>query len=184
MQFKILAVALLGSTALAQAPPAPTAPPTPDQFASAVGQLISSYIPASVLIPLGSAVQSAASAAGLTGNIQDILSTALAGTAPPTWLAAIPTQYQPNLASLESAISALKSSAISAVGPSSPSGAPSGSGNATTGSVGSTAKTGTTIAPTKSTGPTTSTSSGAAIPAAVVPGAAGIFGLLGVILAL
>ncbi|KAH0565232.1 hypothetical protein GP486_001376 [Trichoglossum hirsutum] len=188
MQFKILAVALLGSTALAQQSPAPTAPPTPDQFASAVAALVASYIPSSVLIPLGSAVQSAANAAGITGNIQDILNQALTGTAPPPWLTAIPSQYQPNILSLESAISQLKASVLTAAGSAAPSGAPTNSLNATSGSAGpskgSAGKTGTTIAPTSSRSPTSSSSSAAAMPAVVVPGAAGIFGILGVIFAL
>ncbi|KAI9867244.1 MAG: hypothetical protein M1813_009522 [Trichoglossum hirsutum] len=90
-----------------------TAPLSPDAFSSAVAALISSYIPASVLIPIANAIQSAASAAGTTGDIQDILITALAGTAPPTWLTAIPTEYQSPFADLESAISSLKSGVIS-----------------------------------------------------------------------
>jgi hypothetical protein len=175
MQFKFLAIALLSSTVLAQNPPAPTTPPSPE-FEAAVSALIASYIPSSILIPLGAAVQSAASAAGVTGSLPDIIDSALGAPTPPTWLTAIPTEFQSNIAALETAIESLKAGATMTAAPSS--GATSAaSGNGTT--LHTTSK-----APTPTSAPSSSSSSAAAMPAMIVPGAAGILGLIGVAFAL
>lgn len=80
----------------------------PAEFTSAVNVLISQYIPPSVGLPLGAAVQSAASANGETGDINAIVNSALAAPTPPPYLSAIPTEYQPNVAALQSAISSLR----------------------------------------------------------------------------
>jgi len=80
----------------------------PAQFSSAAEQLISLYIPQSVAVPLGVAIQSAASTAGVTGDINSIVQSALTAATPPAFLSAVPTQYKPNIVSLESAISALR----------------------------------------------------------------------------
>jgi hypothetical protein len=81
------------------------------EFSSAANQLVSLYIPASVAVPLGVAVQSAASAQGITGDINSIVQSALTATSAPSFLTAIPSQYQSNIVSLESAISALRGAA-------------------------------------------------------------------------
>jgi hypothetical protein len=124
-----------GRTSTAASSAAITLAPSAAAFESAVAGLISSYIPSSVLIPLGSAVQSAAAAAGITGALTDIINSALAAPTPPPWITALPAAYQSNIQALESAISALKSSEALA-----PSGAPSPSSNATTSAVSLTSK--------------------------------------------
>ncbi|KAJ9647957.1 hypothetical protein H2201_001324 [Coniosporium apollinis] len=80
-------------------------------FSSAAGQLISLYIPPSV----ASAIYSAASAASVTGDPNSIIQSALTATASPTWLTAVPTEYQPNLNSLDSEISALRGAAATGI---------------------------------------------------------------------
>ncbi|KAI9850406.1 MAG: hypothetical protein M1830_007027 [Pleopsidium flavum] len=107
MQSLILSAALLGSTVLAQGDPASISA----QFSSAANQIISLYIPQSLAVPFGVAIQSAASAASVTGDINSIVESALTAETPPPFLTAIPTVYQSNLMSLESAISALRGAA-------------------------------------------------------------------------
>ncbi|KAH0542736.1 hypothetical protein FGG08_002875 [Glutinoglossum americanum] len=184
MQFKILAVALLSSTVLADttAAPAPTAPPPSPEFEAAVSALIASYIPSSILIPLGAAVQSAAAAAGVTGALPDIIESALGAPAPPTWLTAIPTEYQSNIAALESAIESLKEGVTATAAPSSGITSPA-SGNGTTLHTTKGGPTPTATG-TASAAASSSSSSAAAMPAVIVPGAAGILGLLGFAFAL
>ncbi|MCJ1364061.1 hypothetical protein MMC16_003170 [Acarospora aff. strigata] len=111
MQSLVLSAALFASSALAhpnlqdrQIDPASISA----QFSSAANQLISLYIPQSLAVPFGIAVQSAASAASVTGDINSIVESALTAATPPPFLTALPTQYSSNLVSLESAISALR----------------------------------------------------------------------------
>lgn len=87
----------------------------PAQFSSAVNNLIAAYIPANVALPIGAALQSAASAAGQSGDLSAIVQSALAAETPPPYLTAIPSQYQPNIQSLGSAISELRGVASSGI---------------------------------------------------------------------
>lgn len=73
-------------------------------FSSAAAQLISLYIPPSV----ASAIASAAAAATVTGDPASIVQDALTATSPPPWLSAVPSEYAPNLSSLDSAVEALR----------------------------------------------------------------------------
>lgn len=73
-----------------------------------MSQLVGVYIPSQAAGPIQSAIQSAASESGVTGDFSSILNSALAESTPPDYLTAVPTQYQDNFASLESAISELR----------------------------------------------------------------------------
>ncbi|KAI9716434.1 MAG: hypothetical protein M1812_005329 [Candelaria pacifica] len=106
-----LAAALLSSTISAQGEiyPRQSAVATdPAQFSSAANQLISLYLPPSVGVPIAVAIQSAASAAGVTGDINSIVNSALMATKAPPFLTAVPTQYATNVAALQGAISSLR----------------------------------------------------------------------------
>ena len=70
-----------------------------------MSQLLSLYIPTSIATALGSEIQSAASA---TGPVNSVVFSAFTASSVPAYLTGVPSQYQPNLASLESAISALR----------------------------------------------------------------------------
>ena len=80
----------------------------PAGFESAANQLISLYIPADVALPIAVAVQSAASEAGVMGEVSAIVQSALTDPTPPAFLSAIPSEYQENVASLGAAISELR----------------------------------------------------------------------------
>jgi hypothetical protein len=76
------------------------------EFSSAASQLISLYLPSSVQ----SALALVASEAGsITTDISAAVESALTATSPPPWLNAVPAEYSSNIASLESAVSALYS---------------------------------------------------------------------------
>ncbi|KAI9696577.1 MAG: hypothetical protein M1836_005596 [Candelina mexicana] len=83
----------------------------PAQFSSAANQLISLYLPPSVGVPIAVALQSAASAAGVTGDINSIVNSALIATSAPSFLTAVPTEYKTNIAALQGAISSLRGAA-------------------------------------------------------------------------
>ncbi|KAI9819016.1 MAG: hypothetical protein M1826_001231 [Phylliscum demangeonii] len=108
MLSSLLAVAVLAAVAAAAPEVMKRQATDPAEFTSAVNQLISVYIPPSVGIPIGVAIQSAAAASGVTGDINALVQSALAAPTPPPYLTAVPSQYQPNLVSLESAINALR----------------------------------------------------------------------------
>ncbi|KAI9819929.1 MAG: hypothetical protein M1827_006499 [Pycnora praestabilis] len=109
--YSIIVVAALLSPAAFASPPQEKRQATSTngaQFSSAANQLISLYLPESVLLPIGVAVQSAASAASVTGDINSIVESALLAPTPPPYLSAVPAQYQSNIAALESAINSLR----------------------------------------------------------------------------
>lgn len=111
MLYSILSLALLSISALA----VPNKRQISDagQFTSAADQLISSYIPTTVLPVLESAVSSAASAASVSGVAADLLFSALAASSIPGWFqSAIPAAYSTQIGALEGDISALKATPI------------------------------------------------------------------------
>ncbi|KAI9782731.1 MAG: hypothetical protein M1839_004719 [Geoglossum umbratile] len=185
MQFKIFTVALLSAVAVAQTTTAPLSPnPTEAQVLS----IFSTWIPSSIASPVSAAVVSAASQLGTTGGIQGIISAALSAATPPPWVTLLPTEYQPNILGLITAFAAFRGSVVgTTTGSSVSSGITSSSlsGNLTTTTHASTTSTkATTTNAGGAGGASSSSSSGAALPSAVVPGAAGILGLLGVLVAL
>ncbi|KAK2045887.1 hypothetical protein LZ31DRAFT_230144 [Colletotrichum somersetense] len=81
-------------------------------FTQAANALISAYIPEGQWSSLTSAFGSAASAAGVTGDVKSYVFSVLKATSTPSWfLAAIPTAYVSQYAALESAIESLRSTA-------------------------------------------------------------------------
>ncbi|KAH6718931.1 hypothetical protein BKA61DRAFT_570981 [Leptodontidium sp. MPI-SDFR-AT-0119] len=85
------------------------------QFASAASAVIASYIPATVLPGLESAVSSAAAAASITGDAKSLLYSALLAESAPAWLgSAIPAEYSSQFAALEGTIEVLRPSATGA----------------------------------------------------------------------
>ncbi|XTI88491.1 hypothetical protein V2W45_1468846 [Cenococcum geophilum] len=111
MRLQAFTVALLSSSALAAGPNQRRQATNAQEFSSAASQLISLYVPASVQ----SAIASAASQASVTGDPQAIVNSALIATVTPSWFTAIPTEYQPNINSLESAISDLRGAAATGI---------------------------------------------------------------------
>ncbi|KAI4170479.1 MAG: hypothetical protein LQ343_004982 [Gyalolechia ehrenbergii] len=83
-------------------------------LSSAAAQLISQYFPSSLLPGLAIAIESAASSASITGNINSIVSSALTASTPPPFLTALPTQYQSRLSVIESSLSMIRSEASAA----------------------------------------------------------------------
>ncbi|KAI9768332.1 MAG: hypothetical protein M1840_004940 [Geoglossum simile] len=187
MQFKILVVALFGSVAAAQTT---TTPPSADPIATQIAAIVSSYVPQSIAVPFGSAVLSAASQAGTTGNVVEIITSALDATAPPPWVSLLPTEYQPNIIALASAFASFRESVDPTATGSAATDISSIPGNSTaihTTSNDHATSTGSGSTGTKASttgGASSSSSTGAAMPSAVVPGAAGLLGLLGVLAAL
>ncbi|KAK1996844.1 hypothetical protein LX36DRAFT_712086 [Colletotrichum falcatum] len=81
-------------------------------FTQAADALISAYIPEGQWSSLTSAFGSAASAAGVTGDVKSYVFSVLKATSTPAWfLAAIPTAYVSQYAALESAIESLRPTA-------------------------------------------------------------------------
>ena len=78
------------------------------QFNSIALSLVSQYIPASILPDLGIAVQSAASKASVTGDINSIVSSALTAATPPPFLTGLPSQYQTPVNKLGSTLSSIR----------------------------------------------------------------------------
>ncbi|MCJ1373232.1 hypothetical protein MMC20_004460 [Loxospora ochrophaea] len=77
-------------------------------FSSAASQLISQYIPQSILPNIGIAIQSAASAASITGDINSIVQSVFTAKTPPAFVTALPSSYQSDILKVESAISSLR----------------------------------------------------------------------------
>ncbi|MCJ1223603.1 hypothetical protein MMC12_000246 [Toensbergia leucococca] len=102
----LLPLALLASTATAQIN-ASTITNTAE-FSAAANQIVSDFIPPSIVVAVGVAVQSAASVASITGDINSIVQSALTAATPPPFLTAIPSEYQSNVQGIESAISSLR----------------------------------------------------------------------------
>ncbi|OCK73520.1 hypothetical protein K432DRAFT_430546 [Lepidopterella palustris CBS 459.81] len=111
MQLQLFTIALLSSSASALAPHQRRQDTIGPAFSSAANQLISLYVPAAGQ----SAILSAASAASITGDPQSIINSALAATVVPSWLAAVPTEYQSCINSVESAISGLRGAASTGI---------------------------------------------------------------------
>ncbi|KAK1963747.1 hypothetical protein LY78DRAFT_613738 [Colletotrichum sublineola] len=85
-------------------------------FTQAADALISAYIPEGQWNSLTSAFASAASAAGVTGDVKSYVFSVLKATSTPTWfLAAIPTAYVSQYAALESAIESLRPTAAAGI---------------------------------------------------------------------
>jgi hypothetical protein len=181
------------------------------KFSSAAHQLVSLYIPSTVLPALAS-VASAHSVSGT--NILSILESVFTATTTPEWFTAIPTQYSTNIAALESKIEELRGAAIAGsisgapkvitstdgegktvVTTSLPTGVSAGSTGSTTGGT-SSSPSETLLTGTRTTtgeGPTTtpaiggisSSSSSGHAQATQIPGVAvGVMGLFGAMLAL
>ncbi|KAI9884634.1 MAG: U4/U6-U5 snRNP complex subunit prp31 [Watsoniomyces obsoletus] len=108
MLSQYLVLALLGGMALAVPQKEKRQATNPAEFSSAANQLVSIYVPISIAVPLGAAVQSAASANGVSGDANAIFQEAIAASTLPAFFSAVPSQYQPNLVSLNSAINALR----------------------------------------------------------------------------
>ncbi|KAI9756723.1 MAG: NineTeen Complex (NTC) component [Chaenotheca gracillima] len=112
MQWTLLTAALCGSAALA-APELEKRQATNEaDFNSAVSQLLGLYIPSAVSASLVNAISSAAS---ITGDANDIVHSAFAAATPPAYLTQVPSQYLPNVISLESAISGLRGVAATGI---------------------------------------------------------------------
>ena len=107
MYFPILTLALLGTTA--QAVQEKRQATNGEQFTSAANQLISAYLPSSVLPELEVAVSVGASAASITGDVKSILQSALLESKIPDWFASVvPSAYSSNIRALESNINELR----------------------------------------------------------------------------
>lgn len=79
------------------------------QFTSAAEQLISQYIPSSVLPVLESKVSSAASVDNLTGEAKSLIYDALLAISVPAWFtSAVPSEYRSQIDALEEGISSLR----------------------------------------------------------------------------
>ncbi|GJC86891.1 hypothetical protein ColLi_09729 [Colletotrichum liriopes] len=111
MKSAVFSLALAAKLAAANPVQARQASDAP-AFTQAADALISAYIPEDQWNSLTSAFGSAASAAGVTGDVQSYIYSVLKATSTPTWfLAAIPTAYVSQYAALESAIESLRPTA-------------------------------------------------------------------------
>ncbi|EFQ28725.1 uncharacterized protein GLRG_03869 [Colletotrichum graminicola M1.001] len=114
MKSAIFSLALATKLAAANPIEARQAPDAP-AFTQAADALISAYIPEGQWSSLTSAFGSAASAAGVTGDVKSYVFSVLKATSTPDWfLAAIPTAYVSQYAALESAIESLRPTAAAA----------------------------------------------------------------------
>jgi len=176
MQFKFFTLALLSSAAFASNVEKRQ---SPDEL----NALVSQYIPGTMLPGLIGALQSAV---GPSGNPIDFIQSALQATTPPALLSALPTQYLPAISSLESAIAALRLGASSAGAI--PTGSVGGGSSNSTSANSSGAHATTTSPKSTASAPSSASSAGAssaaAVAGSVAPGAVGILGLVGLILAL
>ncbi|KAK6212964.1 hypothetical protein QIS74_08966 [Colletotrichum tabaci] len=112
MKSAVLSLALAANLAAAN-PVQPRQASDAPAFTQAADALISQYIPESQWDSLTSAFGSAASAAGVTGDVRSYVYSVLKATSTPTWfLAAIPTAYVSQYAALESAIESLRPTAV------------------------------------------------------------------------
>lgn len=71
-------------------------------------EVFSLYIPQTIRPGLGVAIQSAAASVRVTGNINSLVTSALLAETPPAFLTAVPSQYQTNIARVESALSSIR----------------------------------------------------------------------------
>ncbi|KAK1982571.1 hypothetical protein LZ30DRAFT_39054 [Colletotrichum cereale] len=111
MKSAIFSLALAAKLAAGNPIEARQAPDAP-AFTQAADALISAYIPEDQWSSLTSAFGSAASAAGVTGDVKSYVFSVLKATSTPTWfLAAIPTAYVSQYAALEAAIESLRPTA-------------------------------------------------------------------------
>ncbi|KAF2120736.1 hypothetical protein BDV96DRAFT_595157 [Lophiotrema nucula] len=182
-----------------------TAPPSP--FSDNAAQLISLYIPTSVESLFYSVYTSVEST---TGDPASVIESAFTAITPPSWLDAVPTEYQSNIEALESAIESLRVAATGGVGAtvapastvasasieSSATTSASSSGVTSESSSGTTSASeslttseeatpaGTMATPSFDWGDATASSSGFAQPTKVPMAAAGVLGVIGVVLAL
>jgi hypothetical protein len=81
-----------------------------------ISSIIAVYVPQSIAASFSSAVLSAAHQAGTTGNVVDIITSALAATTPPSWVTLLPSSFQPNIITLASALASLESTLPTATG--------------------------------------------------------------------
>lgn len=72
-------------------------------------EIFSLFIPQTLRPGLAVAIQSAAASAQVTGDINSIVTSALFAETPPAFLTAVPSQYQPNIARVEAALSSIRS---------------------------------------------------------------------------
>ncbi|KAI9844392.1 MAG: hypothetical protein M1837_005593 [Sclerophora amabilis] len=107
MLSKLLAVAFWSSLTFASPEAEKRQAQATDEagFNSAVSQLLSLYIPPAVSASLVNVISSAASA---TGDLNEAVQSAFAAPTAPAYLSQIPSEYQSNVASLQSAISELR----------------------------------------------------------------------------
>ncbi|ORX93177.1 hypothetical protein BCR34DRAFT_243239 [Clohesyomyces aquaticus] len=208
----ILLCASIPSTLALQAPEprqaATTTPPDPN-FSANAAQLISLYVPSSIQSLLYSYYTSIEST---TGNVASIIESAFTATAHPTWLDALPSEYQSNIEALESAVQSLRAAVTGGLGASvteivgtrSRTGVQSGSTGtvsesastsrseesgtmtSSSGSTGTTGQGSVSTTPTVSlrSGATSSGSSGFGMPTRVPVEVAGVLGLVGAVLVL
>lgn len=78
------------------------------QFNSIALSLVSEYIPASILPQLAIAIQSAASAASVTGDINSIVSSALTAATPAPFFTDLPSQYRGPVNQIESTLGSIR----------------------------------------------------------------------------
>ncbi|KAF2264490.1 hypothetical protein CC78DRAFT_533085 [Lojkania enalia] len=90
-----------------------TTTPPPSPFSGNAAQLISLYIPSSVESLLYSVYTSVEST---TGDPDSVIESAFTAVSHPTWLNAVPSEYQSNIDALESAIDSLRVAATGGVG--------------------------------------------------------------------
>lgn len=80
-----------------------------DSFTAAANQLISAYLPASILPGLSSRISSAAAAASVTGDVGQLIHSAFLDQGLPDWFkSAVPSAWSSNIAALESGIDSLR----------------------------------------------------------------------------
>lgn len=80
-----------------------------ESFTAAANNLISAYLPQSVLPELIGKASEAAAAASVTGDINQLINSALLDHGLPEWFrTAVPEAWQSNIAALESGIDALR----------------------------------------------------------------------------
>ncbi|KAI4164053.1 MAG: hypothetical protein LQ342_002288 [Letrouitia transgressa] len=82
-------------------------------FSSAAALILSQNFPASVLPGFAVAIESAASAASITGNINSLVTSVITATAPPDFITALPSEYQSRLRNAESQLNSIRSAASS-----------------------------------------------------------------------
>lgn len=77
-------------------------------FSLIAEEIFSLYIPQTIRPGLGVAIQSAAASANITGNINSLVTSAILAETPPTFLTAVPPQYQTDIARVGEALSSIR----------------------------------------------------------------------------